>query len=199
MIAKEEINFFIFLSPTCHRIRDGSGKGSGEWGVGNGTGKQFPCSHSPFPSPHSLLFLCPFCFFSSRYSKRASEPSGLPQATPFSLYRGSDPSPPDAGKFVEEVGRARIEGEMHVERAGKDVLTRDEAPIAAVFAVVAAVAHHEVLVLGHLDRFAHAIDRPGIDLKVVSAGIPVDVVEDFVPRAFGLRFDFDDWQFRLLR
>src|SRR5262245_35792660 len=141
---------------------------------------------------------CPFCFSSSRYSKRASEPSGLSPALPFSLHGRSDPPPPDAGKFVKEVGGARIEGEMHVERAGEDVLARDETPIAAVFAVVAAVAHHKVLVLGHLDRFAHAIDRPAIDLEVVSAGILVDFVENFVPRAFGLRFDFDDRQFRLL-
>src|SRR6266542_1474094 len=142
---------------------------------------------------------CPFCFFSSRYSKRASEPSGLLQAPPFSLHGRSDPPPPDAGKFVEEVGGARIEGEMHVERAGEDVLARDEAPKAAVLAVVAAVAHHKVLVLGHLDRFAHAIDSPGIDLEVVPAGIMVGVVEDSVLSEFGLRFDFDDRQFRFLR
>src|SRR5215831_5468154 len=104
MIAKEEINFFIFLLLTCHRIRDGSGKGSGQWGMGNGTGKQFPCSHSPFPTDHSLLILRPFCFSTSRYSKRAS---GL-TLSPLSLHGRSDPPPPDACKLVEEIGGARI-------------------------------------------------------------------------------------------
>src|SRR5262249_49902202 len=140
----------------------------------------------------SLLLLCPFCFSSSRYFKRASRQT----LSPLSLHGCSDPPPPDAGKFVEEVRGARIEGEMHVERAGEDVLARDEAPKAAVLAVVSAVAHHKVLVIGYLDRFAHAIDRPDRDLEVVSAGIMVGVVEDSVPRVFGLRFDFDDWQFR---
>src|SRR5215510_14062552 len=69
MIAKEENNFFIFLLLTCHRLRDGTRKGSGEWRVGR---ESTPCSHSPFPTAHSLLLLCPFRFSSSRYFKRAS-------------------------------------------------------------------------------------------------------------------------------
>src|SRR5215510_10695605 len=68
---------------------------------------------------------CPFCFSSSHYSKRAS----CLTLSPLSLHGCSDPPPPDAGKFMEDVGGVRIEGEMHVERAGEDAVTRDVAPV----------------------------------------------------------------------
>src|SRR5262249_459444 len=57
MIAKEEINFFIFLLLTCHRIRAEAEKGVGseEWGMGRE-------SNFPAPTPHSPL-TTPFCFF----------------------------------------------------------------------------------------------------------------------------------------
>src|SRR5262245_34157986 len=172
-----------------------------EWGVGNGEwdGKAIsllplPIPHSPIPSASLPFLLLFFALF-----KKSERAAPLSHASPFSLHRRSDPLPPDAGAFVKKAIGARVEGEMHVEGAGEDVLARDETPIAAVFAVIAAVAHHEVLVRGDLDRFGHPIDRPGSDLEIISVGIPVDVVVDSVPRALWLRFDFDDWQFRFLR
>src|SRR5262249_10231087 len=97
---------------------------------------------------------------------------------PPSFHRRSKPSPPDAGQLVGKSIGALIEGQVHIERSGEDVFARNEAPIAAVSAVVSAVAQHEVLAVGHFDRFTDAEFHVVIDLEIVSVGRPFDVVED---------------------
>src|SRR5262249_55569058 len=98
-------------------------------------------------------------------------------------------------KLAKKAVRARVEGQMHIESAGENVFAWDEAPIATIFAVVAAVTHHEVFALGDFDRFGYAIDRPRTHLEIVTGRRPFGVVIDAIPRARRFRFDIDDGQF----
>src|SRR4051812_14672249 len=78
-------------------------------------------------------------------------------------------------KFITHGGRgwlrvATVHAEVDEQRTSHDVLARHEAPVAAVGAVVAVVAHHEVVAFGHdelmvLDQSVHFGSPVRVDLE----------------------------------
>ena len=91
------------------------------------------------------------------------------------------------GEGGRVVGLVLLEGEVDEQGFADDGFARDEAPVAAVFAVVAVVAQDEVVAGGDdefavVDEAAHADPPVGVDLGVgaLEAG---EVVAEVVGRA----------------
>ena len=90
------------------------------------------------------------------------------------------------GKGAITVGVVLLEGEVNEERFADDGLARNKSPVAAVFAVVAVVAHDEVVAGGDdevavFNEGAHANPPVRVDLRV-SALEAGEVVAEVVGR-----------------